>query len=196
MSDYIEGQLKPNEQIVLKASSSKRALIVVWLFFPTLLVLYLAFTVAPPLFALMRKGERTMELLNAAGVTDANFSDQLKAVLNDSLGVFKPLFIFGCVMLGLLAFVWLCWVLVMTKRHFGYELALTDSRVIGRAKGESIAVPYEKVKNVMGTRNWLGKLLNYGTLTILTAYGAVDFKSISKPEEIKRAIFARIQNFT
>lgn len=196
MSDYINGQLKRDEKIVLQASSSKRALIVVWLFFPTLLLLYLAFTVAPPFFALLKKGNATKELLNQAGVTDADFGDQLSAVLNDTLGALKPLFIFGCVMLGLLAFVWLCWVLVMTKRHFGYELALTDSRVIGRAKREEIAVPYEKVKNVMGTRTWLGKLLDYGTITILTSHGSIEFKSISKPEEVKRAIFARIQNFT
>ncbi len=75
-------------------------------------------------------------------------------------------------------------------------LVITDRRVIGKVgiiKKESIDMPIHKVDNVSVKTSFVGRLLGYSTITIMSASGKTQFKLIGKADKFKNQITNAIE---
>lgn len=183
MKKYIKDVLKKDERVWAEASESVISLMFVWLSVPVFLMCFYL----PPLLGIIKKGKTLIDFLQAFGVQGG--------VIEEFFGVAKPVITFALIMLSVLVTVWLAFCIVMTIRHFGYELVCTDYRVIGKAKRKFLISPWSSVQNVFVERSWLGKLFGYGTITVSTKRESFTFRNIKKPEEMKSIILSRIENW-
>ncbi len=184
MKQYIKSFLKNDERVWAEAGVSVIALLFIWLSIP----LFVGCIYLPPIIIIVRKGKRLADFLRLFRVGS-------NGAFVEIFGVAKPIMIFAFIMLGLLVLAWIGFCVVMTIRHFGYEIVCTDYRVIGRAKRKLLISPWSSVQNVFIERSWLGKVFDYGTITISTKRETVTFRNIKEPEEIKQIIFSKIEKW-
>lgn len=80
-----------------------------------------------------------------------------------------------------------CWIIISTT-----ELALTDRRVIaktGLLTQQSIELNLPKVESVEVHQSLLGRMLNYGTITVMgTGGGSAPAPGISAPFDFRKAV--------
>lgn len=99
-----------------------------------------------------------------------------------------------------------CWLLLIptikaiiaTVRFTHVELAVTNKRVIGKvgvADTKSLDASLNKIQNASVSQKLLGKIFNYGTVTINTAAGEFKFGAIKNPEAFKSMLMAQIDQF-
>lgn len=107
--------------------------------------------------------------------------------------------------LGLLLFSIVFWIISSLKYKWEYYW-LTNKRIIQRKGliGHSISsVPYERISDVIVSRNWLEKLLGIGSLRIQTLAGQISGRgrwgaeitmlALDNPEQIQSLIFSLVK---
>ena len=78
------------------------------------------------------------------------------------------------------------------------ELVLTNRRMIGKTgvlNTRSLDAPLDKIQNVAAEQKLLGKIFNYGTVTVHTAAGVFSFDCIKDADAFKNRIMAQIDQY-
>ena len=99
-------------------------------------------------------------------------------------GLFAFLKVIFIVPIILVVIAWLGVCLLMTYRHFQYELVVTDHRVIGRAGQEEMDILLSEVVNVHLERSTLGRILGYGAIVVQTKRKSITFKNLEDPKRV------------
>ncbi len=100
----------------------------------------------------------------------------------------------------------LCWLLLIPvfKAIFATvglcctELAITNKRVVGKygvIKTNAMDAPLNKIQNVAVNSGLIGKIFNYGTVTITLAAGKYVYLYIKSPDAFKGALSAQIDQY-
>ena len=100
----------------------------------------------------------------------------------------------------------LCWLLLIptikaiieTFAYHSCDLAITNKRVVGKIgliKTKTLDAPLNKVQNTSTSSGFWGKLFGYGTVSINTAAGVIDFTGIKRPEDFKMALMNQIEEY-
>lgn len=176
--------MKKDEKVLVASSVSKKNLLLVWLGLPILLLVIYLPTVISAIISISKNADRAVGVMAFLGI-------DLAGLLQAS-GLSKAISIFITVIISFIVLIWVMIGLFFTFRYLGYRLVLTDKRIVGKAKNESMDVPWDKVLNVTISHTWLERLFKYGTVNIVTKHYSMTFKCMSKPDEIKRVIFAHI----
>lgn len=186
----------PDERIVLKTDTTTAGLIVTWLSFPAGFLLYWLIVYFPlyvkSLFSSATKAI-IMEALNlptegsqGTGFSAAYVADYVAHKFWEPLpGFIKFLIIFPIILLFI---AWLGLNLYLTKKHFRYALAITDSRVIGFSGSQEMDVRYDQLVNCFVEQSLWGKLFGYGTVTIQTKKLSLEFHNRKNPQAVKKQI--------
>ena len=186
----LKDKLEQGENIVAEAKISKAAIVIDWLVLPAVLLL-LFLSVCLPILGSVYSSVQKMELIaKALGIEEINFAD-LVAHMGVAFQLPKFLIIFIDVILGLLIVSWFGWACVKTYLHFGYELIVTDCRILLYAKGEYLESKWEDVKNVFIGQSIWGKLFRYGNVTVHAPRGAVTVKNVTDPYRYRQEFYAR-----
>lgn len=191
----LKSKLLPDENIVKEVKISKIAILMTWISIPAVFLVYFVFFELPILIRSYIDAEIRNLLLGMLGLDKLSFGTVLFHS-NAVLGISLPSWLIGFVtfLFILLFIVWLCWASVMTVLHYGYELILTDRRILGRTKNNELECEWEAVNNVFVERSVWGKLFHYGTLTIQTRKGAITIKQVSDPDFVLREFKTRYQD--
>ncbi len=78
------------------------------------------------------------------------------------------------------------------------SLAVTNKRVVGKVgvlSTKTMDAPLNKVQNVSCSSGLIGKIFNYGTVTISTAAGQIAFAYVKSPETFKSKLSAQIDQY-
>lgn len=105
--------------------------------------------------------------------------------------VIVPHLIAMCFIVGIFT-IWKPLIAILTTR-----LTITNRRVegkIGLIKTERMDSRIEQITSVKVTQGLIGKMFNYGTISINTAGGNYNFNYMSNPEKIRKAINNSIDN--
>ena len=195
MFDNVLGvEPKSDEVIEIRSRPTLSGLVATWLFAPAFFLTYFVVYYLP----VMIKNAISSAAKNAASsalgikMPSLNFADELFGglggfgdFLSGAISAFTTLFII----------IWIISCLIMTARHFGYSLAITNLRVIGNAKGTKLDSPLNEVMNVHIEQSIWGKIFKYGALTVRTKKQAVTFKNISNPEALKKILMSYAENY-
>lgn len=103
-------------------------------------------------------------------------------LLSQVVNVLSSTVITACVI------IWLALCVISTVRYFGYRLVITNSRVVGKARGQMMDLPLTEVMNVYTEESLWGKLFGYGHVTVRTKKQALTFKNISNPKDFYRKL--------
>jgi uncharacterized membrane protein YdbT with pleckstrin-like domain len=80
--------------------------------------------------------------------------------------------------------------------YFTTEFALTNKRVIAKAgilSQHSLEIVNNKIESITVSRSILGRILNYGTMTVIGSGGTrQSFKNIAQPMELRQKINTQI----
>lgn len=112
------------------------------------------------------------------------------------------LFLLGAWIKGILFF-WLLFIplikaIAVTIRFNNIEFGITNKRIVGKTgvlNTSSLDAPLNKIQNVSSNQPFLGKIFNYGTVTVNTAAGIYKFEAIKNPDQFKNAIMAQIDQY-
>lgn len=88
--------------------------------------------------------------------------------------------------------------LFATIEYSRKELAITNKRVVGRVgvfKTVSLDAPLNKVQNVEINQNLIGKIFNFGHVSITTASGSIPFGGVDHPDAFKGMLMAQIDQY-
>ena len=88
--------------------------------------------------------------------------------------------------------------IAVTIRFTHTELVLTNRRMIGKTgvlNTRSLDAPLDKIQNVAAEQKLLGKIFNYGTVTVHTAAGVFSFDCIKDADAFKNRIMAQIDQY-
>ena len=185
--------LKSGENIVKESKPSKLCLIATWLCLPLMAILMFLITYLPSFFSMLAKSGAEKALEQATGISTGNpFSDAFSKAFG-----YIPTFVWVLIAIPvvILVLVWLGWCLVMTKKHYQYQLAITNLRVIGKAKYDLIDSPLSEVQNVHIAQSLWGKILCYGSITVQTKSGTSTFYNIHQPRELYNLIMNAARDY-
>lgn len=98
-------------------------------------------------------------------------------------------------------FFWLLLIPLLSaiSRSLSTELAVTTSRVIGKTgliRRHAIDSMLDKVSNVSINQGLLGRIFNYGSVSITTAGDSVIFAGIAKPNVFKAAVINQMDSYS
>ncbi len=85
-----------------------------------------------------------------------------------------------------------------TLNYFNTELAVTNKRVIGKAgfiKSAALDAPLNKIQSVSVASGFGGKIFGYGNIKIQMAGDSIVFCGIKKPDEFKKFLMNRIEEY-
>lgn len=181
--------LMENESIEMQSTPSKLSLWVAWLSVPSIgLVLFLT-VYLPNLLRLWFSKAVREAVLSEVGVDKLGEMDVSSYIMGEITGSLpKVVVVLVSIPIVLLCLAWLVVCLWMTKRHFGYELAITNLRVIGKARNETFASPTAEIKNVFIEQSLWGKIFNYATITVQSRKGTKSFYNISSPNKMYKRL--------
>lgn len=81
------------------------------------------------------------------------------------------------------------WIIIDILR---YKLIITDTVLKGTESvglfGKSVSLPIKQISSVEITQKALGRIFNYGTVSVTTARGIVAFKYVKNPHEVENEI--------
>lgn len=188
--------LKENETIQEEAKISKIGLLIAWLSIPAVLLLFFLFTYMPYLVR-MALSQSFRNALMAQYEVDLFSELDLSKVLFGLVFEKVPnvLIVLLCIPLVLLVIAWLGLCLYKTSRYFGYSLALTDLRIIGKAAQETLDAPFNEIVNVFMERSLVGKIFNYGNIVVSTKRKSLTFKNIHDPKRMYSFIMSYAENY-
>ena len=173
--------LKEDEEVVLRSSSSIKGLIASYLMLPAFLLIYFIVFKLPQI------------LRNA--VVDA-IKDEITGGSADGGGIFSGvvdaisnIYITACII------VWIAVCVVTTVRYFGYRLVITNFRVIGKARSKSMDVELKEVMNVHIEESIWGKIFGYGHITVRTKKQSLTFKNISNPRDVYKKLMSYAEKY-
>jgi len=159
--DFYGIYLKADEEIVMRSGTSLTALVITWVSIPALLaIIYVP--------AIITNIVRSLFFNAAFGDLFGGIPTAVKVIVS--------------IPIVILAIIWFFLCLTLTYRHFNYHLAITDSRVIGKAGAEELNSPLNEIVNVFIERSIWGKLLNYGAVTVQTKKKTLTFYNVESPE--------------
>lgn len=192
----LRNQVKPNETVIAEVGISKRAILVEWLAVPTVfLVLFL--TVCLPIMLRTLAVDAAKAAFEAAiGIEDAGvgdiFAHAWQAVLPTA-----PHWVTVLIQIPvwIAVIVWLLFSIISTIQHFGYEIVLTDKRVLARARNESFECSWAEIKNVFVEQSMWGRLLHYGSVTLQGPRGSLTVRHVTNPDTIKEKFKAYTDTF-
>ena len=178
-----------NESIEMQSTPSKLSLWVAWLSVPSIgLVLFLT-VYLPNLLRLWFSKAVREAVLSEVGVDKLGEMDVSSYIMGEITGSLpKVVVVLVSIPIVLLCLAWLVVCIWMTKRHFGYELAITNLRVIGKARNETFASPTAEIKNVFIEQSLWGKIFNYATITVQSRKGTKSFYNISSPNKMYKRL--------
>ena len=181
--------LKSGENIVKESKPSKLLLIATWLCLPLFVLTVFLITYLPPLFSTMASSAAKEALAEALGIPVGTDFNVASAVYDQVFGSIPPVVkVLIAIPFVLLVLVWLGWCLVMTRKHYQYQLAVTNLRVIGKAKYELLNSPLNEVRNANLEQSLWGKIFSYGSITVQTSSRTLTFKNIHNPRELYNLI--------
>jgi uncharacterized membrane protein YdbT with pleckstrin-like domain len=103
---------------------------------------------------------------------------------------------YGAIFGGLLLFAGVLQLLAAVTRFFTTEFGLTDRRIIAKAgaiRRVSLELLLQKVESVTVDQPLLGRMLNYGTITVTGTGGTKQrFPHIADPMELRRRVNTQI----
>ena len=181
--------LMENESIEMQSHPSKLGLWVAWLSVPSIgLVLFLTVYLPNLLRLWFSKAVREAVLseVGADTLSELNVSSYIMGEITGSLP--KVVVVLVSIPIVLLCLAWLVVCVWMTKRHFGYELAITNLRVIGKARNETFASPTAEIKNVFIEQSLWGKIFKYATITVQSRKGTKSFYNIANPDKMYKRL--------
>lgn len=191
MNSYIEQNLKIHEKVVIESQPSKTGLLITWLSIPGAMLIIFLFTYLPQILSFAFNAALRSQVFEELGI-----DNPMSYAFNQIFG-FLPPFIFGLIVFILIMLVsaWLIYCLVLTYRHFSYALAVTDSRVIGKAGREELDSPLKEVVNVFVEQSLWGKLGNYGSVVVSTKRKSLTFRGIHNPYAIHKLLMSYASNY-
>lgn len=189
----LRDQVKQGEEIVREVKISKAAILVDWLSIPCVFLFFFLTVCLPVIVQTYAKEEVRNKLLEMLGAEEIGFFD-IMGNLGFVIGL--PAFVRGFVvfLFVLLGVSWLVFCLIQTKRHFGYEIVITERRILARAKSELFDEEWSRVKNVFVERSLWGKLFRYGTVTIHGVSGSVSVRHVGDPESVQKEFYLRMKD--
>lgn len=192
----LRDKVKINEKIVAEVNISKKAIIVDWLAIPSVFVVFFLSVCLPVIIRTLTVNTAKAAFEQAIGIENAGFSDvagnMWRAIMPN---VPNAVLVFVQVLIWLLFIVWLIFALVRTKLHFGYEVILTDKRVLARARNAYFESEWQDVKNVFVGQSIWGRLLKYGSLTIQGARSSITVHHINNPKSVYAEFKIRTDTF-
>ena len=184
----IEDILNYKDRVIKKATISKKALIITWLSIPGVFVLFFLFTYLPQLIVFLIKGG-VKKLITDQIYVDGKRPSAMEFVWDKMFSFIPPVLLgIACFFLGLLLFVWFCWALYMTHRHFQYGLVFTETEVIGMARKQTLRVSLKNVNNIYLERSLWGRLLGYATITVASSRGSISVKNVANAETFAKEL--------
>lgn len=177
--------LREGEKVVAVSKTTKIGLILTWMSIPGFYFVLWLITYVPVAVKTAVSASFRQTIMQELGVSDWG-QVNLFAYVFGQIHIEIPRFIFVLlgVSAGMLILIWLACCLVMTWRHFRYNLAITDLRVIGRAQGEILDSPLNEIVNVYIERSIWGRLLGYSAITVQTKRKSLTVKNIKDPKSI------------
>ena len=89
-------------------------------------------------------------------------------------------------------------IIKITVATFTTEFAITNRRVIGKVglfSNKTLEILIPQVESVLIEQNILGKILNYGAITVTGTGGSNEtFYALSEPEKIRKNIYQIIEH--
>lgn len=176
--------LEEEEWIEIESRASRAGIVILWISAPSVL-LFVFLTVYLPriIRRLFQKTFRTW-LFGLLGL-DRIGGESGGEVLDDASRVLRaPALVLSVLAILLLLIAWCAVCTYITRRNFQYNLALTNFRVIGISAGKVLDASVNSIVNVFLEQPLLGKLLNYGTVTVYTRQKSISFYHVQNPEKI------------
>lgn len=179
----------------MECSPSKAGLVILWISAPSVLLFFFLTVYIPRLVrSLFKKTLRSL-LLNIFGLAHVGGETGSQVVENAGKILRISAIIPSILAILLLLLVWFAVCTYISKRHFQYHLALTNSRVIGSSAGQMLNAPVQSIVNVFLEQPLLGKLLHYGTITVHTKKKSLSFYHIQNPEDIYNRLMQYAENY-
>ena len=182
LNTFNETDLIMGENVVAEARPSKRALLITWLSVPTFIFIFIILPMLGPLFAAWFSVSVKHAIITS---NDSSFSYAWGQVFGALNGFLKFLIFFPIVVISI---IWAIFCLVLTYRHFQYNIIVTEKKLIGKSGDRDVSVLLKRIKNVYVEQSLWGRLLNYGNIMVNMTTETLEFKSISNPEKIKRIL--------
>ena len=196
-NDFHGIYLKKDEKVVMEAKPAKLALIVTWLSIPGVFFILFLIIYLPQLLRMaFSKAAKAaaMEALGVSSMEQVNVGSYVWDLIWGNIPTF--LIVLICIPIVILVLVWFVWCLVMTYRHLSYCLAITDIRVIGKARGTEMTSPLNEVVNVFMERSLWAKIFGYGSIVVHTkSHGAQTFHNIANPKEVFHVLMNYASNY-
>lgn len=88
--------------------------------------------------------------------------------------------------------------IVRIIRFLCTELAITDKRIIGKVgiiNTKSLDAPLNKIQNVSAESGLIGKILNFGTIKIMTASGTFNYPGVKEADVFKNRVLDQIDQY-
>ena len=189
--------LNEGENIKEKIELSKKGLIIKWISIPSVLLIWFCFTFIPYFFKMLFSSAFRAMLTNEYGVN--SFSDLNPFKVAAELifeNIPTVLIVLISIPFILLILAWLVFCLYQTAKYSQYSLALTENRILGRSGEDLLDSPLDEIVNVYIEQSLIGKIFNYGNLTISTKRKSITVKHIQSPSRMYKIIMSYAENYS
>lgn len=179
--------LRAGEQVEISRKPSLYALLIAWLSIPFGTLFFVLCTYLPVWVKTATSSDFRDIITSVLGLSDysqVSITEYIFYSIPDIVKVFLGF------LLIILVLAWLVLCLLITFHHFRYSLAITNFRVIGRSAGIKEEIPLGEIINVYIYRSIWGKLLNFGSITVLTGKKSVKFRNLHSPRKVYDAIMS------
>ena len=188
--------IKQGETVIAEVGISKRAILVEWLALPTVFLVFFLTVCLPVILRTLAVDAAKAAFEAAVGIEDAGAGDVLAHVWQAIMpNVPHWVTILIQVPVWIAVFVWFVLCSVNTVRHFGYEVILTDKRVLARARNEVFECGWAEMKNVFIEQSLWGRWLHYGSITFQGPRGSLTVRHVTDPDTIKDRFKAYTDTF-
>lgn len=193
----LDGYLCADESIIKRFKTSKAAILVDWLSLPCLFIILFLTVIIPVAVKTYASAELKELICEQAGLEELGLgdlmTDPLRTLFPEISGILKGVLIAVISVLFLIWFVFCC---IRTKLNTGYELILTDKRILASMKGEIFSESWQNIKNVYVERSLVGRMLKFGTVTVNATGRTATVRHIVTPMAVRNAFYARCgENF-
>lgn len=193
----LERYVNADETQVKSLKTSKTAILVDWLALPALFLVLFLTVIVPVAVKTYASYELKTIIMEETGLEELGLGDLLSHPLRTLFpgisGMVRGLLIAITVILSAIWFIFCC---IRTKLNTGYELILTDKRILAFAHGEMFSDDWQNIKNVYVECSLWGKLLKYGTVTVNAVGRTVTVRHIASPETVRNEFYMRCgENF-
>ena len=192
-----DGYIKTDENVVNRLKTSKAAILVDWLSLPTLFMLFFLTVIVPVAVKTYASNELKTLIMENAGLEELGLgdllSDPFRTLFPEISGIVRGLLIAVVIILYVIWFAFCC---IRTKLNTGYELVITDKRILASVKGEISTESWKDIKNVYIERSIWGRMLKFGTVTINAVSRTVTVRHIVEPMIVRNEFYSRCgENF-